>query len=586
MIVAHDEIILKGIPISKGIAIGRPYFFAQEDHVVPEFTIEPHQIEEEVARYQLAVSLSCEEIKAIHSRLQNDKVFDGTAILEAHLQILQDPLLTMQVEDQIRQRRTNAEIVFQNVISGYQKKFNAIEDPFFRDRFKDIKDISRRILDHLRSKIKVSFNEIPDNSIIFALDIASFDVAGAQGVAGFVTQEGGLASHAAIVAKAKGIPYVSGVALDKLTMSKDSMVILDGRTGHIILNPTKETLQCYSQLKNQLSVFHSFVSNNTLEPETYDGYRIQLSANVEMISEVDSLKQMGGIGVGLFRTESVFLSKNTFPSEKEQFAVYRTFVEKMEGRSIVIRIFDLGGDKFLGNVPYGKEANPFLGCRALRFLLKEKKLFKMQLRAILRASAYGDVSILFPMVSTLSELREAKSLLYECREELIQEGVEIAGSLPMGCMIEVPSAAMIADILAKECDFLSIGTNDLVQYSLAVDRTNRSLEYLYTPSHPSVVRLIKLVVSEANMHGIPVTMCGEMAADPRFTHLLLGLGVHELSVAARTIPIIKNAIRSTSIIEASKLAEKALQLTTPEEIEKLITDEYRRCVPEDCIHNY
>ena len=371
-----------------------------------------------------------------------------------------------------------------------------------------------------------------------------------------------------------------------INVEKDSWVIVDGRTGEIIINPNPETLSKYKQLRDQLHKhLEKLTKQGKLEAETYDGYRIQLSANIETFTELEMLHELGGSGVGLLRTESAFLAKETFPTEEEQFYIYSHFVEQMKGLPIVIRTFDLGGDKYLRNQQHVHECNPFLGCRAIRFSLKEKEIFKAQLRAILRSSALGDVSIMFPMVSSLSELLEAKALLQESRQELIARGEPMADRLPIGCMIEVPSAAIIADILAKECDFLSIGTNDLVQYALAVDRSNNALRDLYTPTHPSILRLIRFVVSEANHHEIPVTVCGEVAADPRFAPLLLGLGVHELSVASRYLPTIKNAIRNTSIVNASKLAEQALSLSSAAEIEELINREYRKNVPEDCFYN-
>jgi phosphotransferase system enzyme I (PtsI) len=287
----------------------------------------------------------------------------------------------------------------------------------------------------------------------------------------------------------------------------------------------------------------------------------------------------------LFRSEHVFMSNDRFPTEEEQFEIYRGIVERMNGLPIVIRTFDIGADKQIANHNLPKEINPYLGCRAIRFLLREPSIFRAQLRAILRASLFGNVSLMFPMISSLSELLEAKALVKETRKELESEGLKLE-PMRIGCMIEVPSAALISDLLAKECDFLSIGTNDLVQYALAVDRDNHMMSSLYSPTHPSVLRLIKIIVTEANRHGIPVTVCGEIASDPRFTPLLLGLGVHELSVAARYIPIVKNAIRNTSIVAASLLADKAMSLSTADEIDQLLNEEYKHNVPEDCIYNF
>lgn len=441
---------------------------------------------------------------------------------------------------------------------------------------------------HLRENLRQCLTDIPPDSIVFAANLTAFDTAEANSglVGAFLTREGGATSHAAIVAKAKGIPYVSSVNIESLEEFKDSLMIVDGRTGEIIINPSPETLEKYHQLRSQLHLhLQKLRQTGTLQAETYDGYKIHLSANIERLSELDMLHQSGGCGVGLLRTESTFLSRETFPTEEEQFVIYRQFVEHMNGLPIVIRTFDLGGDKYMRGQQMGHECNPFLGCRAIRFLLREPAIFRTQLRAILRASIYGDVRIMFPMVSALSELLQAKQILEEVKQELNEQGIEIGSPIPVGCMIEVPSAAIIADLLAKECDFLSIGTNDLVQYALAVDRSNEALSDLYTPTHPSVIRLIKLVVNEANHQGIPVTICGEVAADPRFAPLLLGLGVHEFSVASRYLPLVKNAIRNTSIVAASKLAEQALKLSSAAEIEELLTREYRKNVPEDCFYN-
>jgi len=587
MAVFSQEVVLQGTSICRGIAIGHPYFFTLPEEMVPEYGISVDAVHEEIARYQLALDRGREDIKSLQDRLRRECIFDGVAILEAHLLIMQDPMLTTHVEEQVRTTKKNVDYVFQMIMKKYQKKFDAIKDSFFRERFKDIQDISRRILGHLRHGAHRCLKNVPANSIVFATDLTACDTAEAQNdcVVAFVTCSGGATSHAAIVAKAKGIPYVSSINFEQIAIEKDGWVVVDGRTGAIIVNPSEETLLKYQELRNQLHMhLEKLTQTGKLEAETYDGYGVQLSANIEMCSELDMLHQFGGSGVGLLRTESAFLTKEQLPTEEEQFAIYRDFVEQMKGLSIVIRTFDLGGDKYLRN-QQTIESNPFLGCRAIRFSLREKEVFKAQLRAILRASAFGSVSIMFPMVSSLSELREAKAILREVRKELEAKQEPIASYIPVGCMIEVPSAAIVADLLAKECDFLSIGTNDLVQYTLAVDRSNSNLSELYSPTNPSILRLIRLIVSEANHHGIPVTVCGEVAADPRFTPLLLGLGVHELSVASRYLPIVKHAIRNTSIVAASKLAEEALLLDSAADIEELLNREYQRNAPEDRLYN-
>jgi len=588
MVLESQEILLTGTPICRGIAIGRPFFFTLVEYTVAEQTIDPIDLDNEVSRYQKAIERARDDIKGLRRHLQREKAYDGLAILDAHLQMMQDPLMTTEVEIEIRRTQKNAEFVFQSIVNEYKKKFDSLVDPFFRERFKDIQDISRRVLSYLHESVRECLGNIPHDSIVFATDLTAFDTAEANNlhIGAFVTRDGGATSHAAIVAKAKGIPYVSSVDLEDTEAYRDMWVIVDGRTGEIILNPSPRTMEKYQQLRSQLQIhLQRLKEGSKLEAETYDGYRIRLSANIETPGELDVLHQYGASGVGLLRTESAFLANEVLPTEQEQFEIYRQFVEKMKGLPIVVRTFDFGGDKYWRNQQMPQEANPFLGCRAIRYMLKEKSLFKIQLKAILRASAFGDVRVMFPMVSSLAELREAKELLKETQRELIDQGIPVAEYIPIGCMIEVPSAAIIADLLAQECDFLSIGTNDLVQYALAVDRSNSALSHLYTTTHPSVIRLIKLVVSEANYHGIPVSICGEVAADPRFTPLLLGLGIHELSVASRYLPVVKNAIRNISIVAASKMVEEAMKLSSAAEIEALFTQEYFKNVPEDCFYN-
>lgn len=583
-----QEIHLQGFAVCRGIAIGKPFFLNVTEDVVPEYVICEEEIDLEVARYQRAVELSLEDIRILQKQLENESLFEGVNVLDAQLQIIQDPLLTSHIENEVRRTLHNAESVFQCFINHYQVKFNALDDPFFRERFKDVQDIASRVMGYLRESARFSLKNVPPFSIIFSKDITPTEAGEANlaGAGAFVTLHGGGTSHAAILAKAKGTPFVSNIDFSDIPWNEDSLVIVDGRAGEVIINPTVETLARYQHLRDQL-IFYLMTLNqmNSLSTETFDGYQVRLSANVEAASELEALHHHGGSGVGLFRSEYIFLAREIFPSEEEQFLIYKGMVEKMKGLPIIIRTFDIGGDKCIPSKTAVREINPFLGCRAIRFLLKEKAIFKTQLRAILRASAFGDVSILFPMISTLSELIEAKEIVREVENELEEVGNFTRKRIRIGCMIEVPSAAIISDLIAKECDFLSIGTNDLVQYSLAIDRSSQGVSGLYTPTHPSVIRLIKLIVNEANHHGIPVTVCGEVAADPRFTALLLGLGVHELSVSARNIPTVKNAIRNTSIVAASLLAEKVLTLRTAAEIQELLIEEYKKSVPHDFYYN-
>lgn len=573
MLTDISEIVLVGLPICQGVAIGKPFWLRQNEGEVPDYPIQPHEVDSEIERYRSAITSAKQELFALHLKLKEEKVQEGAAILESHLHMLDDPLLTTQIEHGIQTTLKNAASVFYASLQCYQKRFNSIKDPFFRERFKDLQDISSRILERLRTSSRFSFQDIPSNSVLIAQNLSAGDAAEANAfsVLAFVSAVGGTASHAAIVAKACGIPYVSNIAIDAVDIPLIDTIIVNGTTGEVILNPTAETLAKHESYRPKPDDVLLLNDCQLLNPETYDGYQVQVSANIDTGSELHLLHTYGGDGVGLFRSEFVFLSKEQFPSEEEQFQIYKSIVERMQGLPIVIRTFDLGGDKFLRQSNQPKENNPFLGCRAIRFLLKERELFKTQLRAILRTSAFGEVSIMFPMISCLSELLEAKALLKEVERELESFSYPLR-PVRIGCMIEVPSAAVISDLLARECDFLSIGTNDLVQYALAVDRDNHSLQGLYSPTDPSVLRLIKLVVAEANDEGIPVAVCGEVAADPLFTPLLIGLGVHELSVASRYLPVVKKRIRSMSIIEAHHLAEAALSLGTSQEVSALLQD--------------
>ncbi len=573
----QKEYYLRGYPICSGIAIGQPFFFTVADEKVPEFSVPKEEIDGEVARYYQALKNSRKDLLTLQHRLQQEGGSESVAILHSHLEIMRDPLMTENVEKEIRRKKKNTEYVFKMVVGEYEKKFSKITDDFFKERLQDVQDISRRIFRHLRRGGQNGLATIEKRAIVFAHELSPSHTAEANSnqIAAFVTRSGSETSHVAIMARAQGIPFVSKVDFPDLSQNLPRQVIVDGTTGDVIINPSKKTLDYYKKEQKKLTVkARGLRKNGFYEAETIDGYKVRLSANIEMFNELDSLQQNGGEGVGLFRSEYLFLARDAFPSEEEQFLVYRSIVEKVDGHPSVIRTFDIGGDKLGNFYPSRHEENPYLGCRAIRLMLKERVAFKAQLRAILRASAFGDVSILFPMISGILELREAKNIVEEVKQELLIKGIPFEQNIPIGCMIEVPSAAMTSDILAKECDFLSIGTNDLVQYSLAVDRGNPAMSYLYTPAHPCIIRLIKMVVQEGIRAQTPVSLCGEIAANPRFTSLLLGLGVQELSVSSPALPIIKNIIRRVSIVEATELADHILTLSTDLEIEEVLEESY------------
>ncbi len=578
-----QEVIIEGHPICRGIAIGKPFFLCRNDFTIFEKRISAAHMQREIERYRHALSRSKQDIRKLQKQLEIEAAAEGISILEAQLEMLQDPLLTIQIEKEIKKNKKNVEFVFQQALLKYQERFEASNDQFFVERFQDLQDLSRRILSYLNESDNLSLNDVPSHSIVCTPEITASDVASAHifCVSGFITEGSGATSHAAIIAKSKGIPYITNIHLEKLKEYAPRLMIADGRTGKIILNPSKETLKEYELLRDRMQDQFKILEQVTKWPaQTFDGYFIRLCANLDMTHEIDLIHELGGQGIGLFRSEYIFLPRSEIPSEEEQYKVYQCIVERMKDLPVVIRTFDIGGDKSLSGSWPSSETSNFLSCRNARFLLKEQNLFKSQLRAILRASVNGNVSILFPMISTLFELREAKRMLQEVRDEL-----NLFHTVRIGCMVEVPSAALVIDHFAKECDFLSIGTNDLVQYALAVDRCEQALHEFSEPTDPSVIRLIKLVTTEANKAQIPVSVCGEIASDPRFTALLLGLGVQELSVAPRYLPIIKNAIRRTSIVDAVHLAEKALCMTTAQEVLEILIKDYHRNFPDDLFYN-
>jgi len=579
-----EEIVLKGIPICRGVAIGRIFFLKHEEIEINEVTIHPQETQSEVERYRHAMERSIKAIKALKNQLVMESSCDGVMILESQLEILRDPILNEEIERKIQSEHKNAEFILQETLDQIKIKFSSLSNAFFLERYKDLHELSQRILGHLAEEedIYKPFT-LPPHSIICAKELNSIDIAGvnASFIGGFVTENGGSTSHAAIIAKSKGIPFITNINLSLLRAHAHNDFIVDSRIGKVILNPKEKTLKFYQDLKKQMLMqLDDFQEKVKWPTETFDGFPVRLLANLEIPSEVDLVHEFGGQGVGLFRSEYLLFPKNIIPTEEEQYKVYRNLTQNMKGLPIVIRTFDLGGDKLsVRESCPNNESLSFLS-RKNCLLLQDENLFKNQLRAILRASFFGEVRILFPMISTFSELKEAKRMLQEVREEL-----NISHLVRVGCMIEVPSAALNIDHFVKECDFLSIGTNDLVQYSLAVDRGNHQPGDFYIHTDPSLIKLIKFITDRANKECIPVTVCGEIACDPRFTPLLLGLGIQELSVAPRYLPVIKNAIRSTSIVEAVELAQKALSMSTAKEVMQLLIEDYQKNVPHDLTYN-
>lgn len=584
-----EEVVLRGLPISKGIGVGRPIFFSIVDHEVPETLIPKKEIEKEIERYKKALDLSRQDLENLQRMSLQEGPPEIVAILGAHLEMMQDPLMTTVIEDKIRELQRNTESIFHHLIEEYKKKFNTLQDGYFQERVRDLIDVSRRILNHLRPIDRLKMNEVPNQSVILSQELVPSETVEADGslVSAFVTAVGGITSHAAIVARAKGIPYVANIDIKVLKKLEFQSMIVDGSEGLVIINPSRKTQKKYQEIKKgQLQDDRQMRNASHLKAETIDGYEVRIFANLENPKEVDLLQKNGASGIGLFRSEYLFLTRKEFPLEEEQFEVYRSMAKALKGRPLVIRVFDIGSDKKV-DLPasnpdswyfqaIGPEENPSLGCRAIRFLLRYPELLDTQLRAILRASIYGEVHILVPMVSDVWELRQVREREAKIRAELTAKGVKIAKHVPIGCMIEVPSSAILCDVIAQEADFLSIGTNDLVQYVLAADRSNPNTSDLYHATHPSILRLIRMVVSSANRFHKPIILCGESAADPMMIPILLGLGIREFSVAARHIPLVKHTIRKWRILDACRLAETALDYTAASELREFLAEETAR----------
>lgn len=583
------ETRLRGMPISKGIGIGFPIFFASQEEHVPEVAIPKKEVEQEIVRYRRALEMSRKDVESLQRLSLNEGEPEVVSILGTHLEMLKDPILTSGIEEKIREMQRNIESILQQIIEEYKIRFSSLQDQYFQERVRDIVDVSRRILGHLRPLERVKMEEMPHNSIILAHELVPSETVEANPslVSAFVTTAGGVTSHAAIIARAKGIPYVANIDLKLLKQIEIHSLIVDGSDGLVIMNPTRQTLKKYQAMQRELQMNDKMLkSSSHLKGETVDGYEVRIFANLENPKEIEPLIKAGASGIGLFRTEYLFLSRKAFPNEEEQFAIYKKTVKALKGRPAVIRIFDVGGDKKVELHPsdpdriyfsaIGPELNPALGCRAVRLLLRYPHILDTQLRAILRASAFGEIHILIPMVSDLSEMRQVRQRVLQVQAQLKKEGIKTAERIPIGCMIEVPSAAIMCDAVAQEVDFLSIGTNDLVQYVMAADRNNAHTAELYFTIHPSILRLIRMIVAAATRAQKPVIVCGESAADPTMIPLLIGLGIRDFSVSARHIPLVKHTIRKWRILDASKLAETALEYPSAQELKEYLATEMSR----------
>ncbi|MEK7469797.1 MAG: phosphoenolpyruvate--protein phosphotransferase [Planctomycetota bacterium] len=576
--------ILKGTPVSPGIVIGEAFLLDFEEYRMPRRAVEPEQIELEVARFQVAVDKVVgeitEDVKRLEAAMPEDDLHE---IFNGHIAIARD--LVPSIIDSIRKYRFTPEHAVSKKIRTTIKQLTSRDDPsgFAARIVADFTDVEKRLLRALfgdRGGMKSSAN---GKSVVFARDLTPSQTIALDRtkILGFVTEFGGRTSHTAILARAHGIPAVVGIPDVTRDVSGGDTVIVDGAKGIVIVEPDGETLKKYRALeKNFINFERRTADEMRSQPsETRDSIAIALLANIERPEEATTAREFGACGIGLFRTEFLYFDARNLPTEKDQFEKYRQVLKVMDGRPVTIRALDIGADKEVSGIT-AQERNPFLGCRGIRLLFERMDLFRTQLRAILRASAFGKIRLMFPMVSTLEEIKQAKAIVADVREELDAEGVTVDPEMPVGIMIEVPSAAIAADILCTESDFLSIGTNDLVQYVMAVDRVNEKIAPLYQPAHPAVLRLIRSVIDAGARAERPVSMCGEMSGDPLFTALLLGFGLRSFSAVPSALPEVKKVLRSVSIPEAKAIAKDALDLPDAHQVVEYLTEKTKRIIPE------
>jgi len=560
--------IIQGTPISPGIAIGKVMLkktLLGEIHLVQD-----KNPEDEKKRFHEARSQSIEQVKIIHQQMLQTKGEKEAEIFIAHITMLEDIELISGVESTIDELSCNAEWALQHISKNYIAIFEAMEQEYMKERAMDIRDISSRI-QRVLSRVEASnIFELKEPAIVVAQDLTPSDTAQIDPslVIGIINEDGGHTSHAAIIARMLGVPLIVYPNITSMVVN-GQIIVFDGNTGIINLQPTAEVIEEYREKQLKLiekrAQLEKLRGTKTL---TTDGFKVELAGNIGMPKDIKRVLEQDGEAVGLFRTEFLYMSRNDFPDEEEQFLAYKEVVEKMKGHPVVIRTLDIGGDKELDYLEIPKEMNPFLGCRAIRFCLNKPSLWKVQLRALLRASAYGDLRIMLPMIAIMEELIKAKEIIEETKEELRNKNIAFNEKVSVGMMMETPAAAVMADVFAKEVDFFSIGTNDLVQYTIAVDRMNSQVAYLYSPYHPAILRLIKKIVDSAHAEGIWVGMCGEAAADKKLIPLWVGMGLDELSMSPPSILETRQQIQGLSKKEAEKLVDEILLLKTAKMIEE------------------
>jgi phosphoenolpyruvate-protein phosphotransferase (PTS system enzyme I) len=564
---------LKGIAASPGIAIGRTFFLDKEEFAVKKHEIDKNDVKSEIARLDEAIDKSRLELIEIKKRITGSVGRKNAKIFDAHLLLFKDPLFIGKIHNRIRKELLGAEYSVWITTEELSKIFLQSGDSLVSERAVDIHDVSRRVLRNLLGRARKILASLEEEVVVVAADLAPSDTAQMrkERVTAFVTDMGGRTSHVAIMARSLEIPAVVGLKEITERVEPGDLLIVDGDTGTVIVNPSGEVLSRYEEEKKEISILKKELTKlKDVSARTIDGCEIKLLANIEVPEEAESAIQHGAQGVGLYRTEFLYLNRYDLPGEEEQFEAYKHVASLMKSYPVIIRTLDLGGDKFLSHFNLAPEINPSLGCRGIRLCLERTDIFKVHLRAILRASVFGNLKIMYPLISGIEELRRANQILEEVKQELVSGGIDFNRNMDVGIMVEVPSAAITSDLLAKECKFFSLGTNDLIQYSLAIDRVNEKIAYLYEPLHPGVLRLIKGVIDTAHSAGINIGMCGEMAGDPLFIKVLIGMGLNEFSMSSISIPTIKEIIRNISLAEAKELTLKVMSFSSAEEIENFL----------------
>jgi phosphoenolpyruvate-protein phosphotransferase (PTS system enzyme I) len=575
--------IRKGIAVSPGVAIASAIVLDSEQFRIPRRSIDPADVEAEVARFQGAVDRALAEIRELRQRVVSDVGEKLGAIFDVQDALLTDPHLTQEIRELVQREHYAPEYAVSTILRGYAKKFLNLPNRYMAERVSDVYDVEKRLLRNLIGARRESLGTLTEPVIVIAHDLSPSQTASLDRskILAFATDAGGRTSHTTIVARAMGIPAVVGLKTITADVSGGDMVVVDGHRGLVVINPDDAAIQRFREARARFDLMEKKLGDmKDLPAVTADGHEVKLWGNIEFPHDVETCMARGATGIGLYRTEFLYLDRDDDPTEEDHFQAYAEAIDMLQGRPLTIRTCDLGADKFTHLSGEYDERNPFLGCRSIRFSLQHIGLFKTQLRAILRASALGPTRVMFPLITNLKELRQAKMLMNDVREDLEEEGVEFDPDLKVGIMIEVPSAAIMARHFARECDFFSIGTNDLIQYTLAVDRSNERVAGLYTPGNPAVLRLIRMVVEAALEAKIDVAVCGEMAGEPTYAPVLLGLGIHTFSVSPATLLEIKKVVRSMTMDQAREICERVYQFDSDREVDAYLAEITRRMLPE------